>query len=160
MSYLNAKSRFRNYVTEADTSFVKDAISTTLEQFDGTVITYTPTSGASKVVYECQFTTAWNPDFNASYPCVRLQYSDNGGTTWNTITGTETFLGNNSGAADYNWHSFLVVYTIATWSGSRKLRLLGRAFSSATEFTLGRSYRPVGAEGSGACPIVKCYSVM
>ena len=159
MSYLSPR-RLRGRVTEADTSFLKDAIGTTLETFDGTLITYTPPPGAQNVVYECQFTTAWTPDANGSYPCVRLQYSDDSGSTWNTITGTECFLGNNSGSSDYNWHSYLVVYTIAAWAGSRQLRMIGRAFSSSTEFTLGRSYRSVGAEGAGACPIVSCYSVM
>lgn len=159
MSYRNARSAVQNITTEADTSFTKEEFGTTLKLLDGTQITYTPSASASKVIYECQFTTAWNPDTAHSLPCIRLQYSTDSGGSWSTLDGTKTFLGNKSAISDYNWHCFFVAFCIPAWTGARMLRLYGRAYDSGSEWILGRSYRIPSSEGLGACPIVKCYSI-
>jgi len=160
VSYKNTSGRLRDYVTLADTSFSKQAVSTTLVALDDTTVTYTPTSGAAQVFYECMCQIAWNPDYNASIMCARLQYSENSGASWTTLTGTEVFAGNFSGGADYNWHTYVLTYQIAPWTGSRQLRLAARAHGASSEFTWGRSYNASGSEGVGACPVITVYSSM
>ena len=91
MAHLIDKSKLQNFVHHVDTSFTKEVISTTVKYYPGTGVTYTPTSGASKVIYECNLQTSWNPDNKASYPSTRLQYSTDSTNyvngNWTTITG-------------------------------------------------------------------------
>ena len=46
MAHLEEK--LRNYVHHVDTSFTKEEITTTVEYYPGTEVTYTPTPGADK----------------------------------------------------------------------------------------------------------------
>ena len=168
MAHLIDKSKLQNFIHHVDTSFTKEVISTTIEYYPGTGVTYTPTSGASKVIYECNYQIAWSPDALGSWPSTRLQYSTDSTNyidgNWTTITGTQMMEGNNSAVADYVWHNFMYVFAIDTWSGERKLRLSGRCLSTDNEFTIGRSYNSSGgtngSEGVGSCPHVTIYSVM
>tara|TARA_Y100001970_G_scaffold109795_1_gene137124 strand:- start:11684 stop:12160 length:477 start_codon:yes stop_codon:yes gene_type:complete len=157
MSYLINKENITNYVHNVDTSFVKEGISTTIEYYPGTEVTYTPTTSASKVIYECNFQTAWNPDGVSSLLCSRLQYSTDGGSSWTDINGTKSLCGNSSSVLDHNWITYFMIFTIDSWAGERKIRLAGRSYSTATEFTIGRSYD--WSEGVGSCPHVSIYSV-
>ena len=159
MSYLVNTENIKNYVHNVDTSFVKEAVSTTIEYYPGTEVTYTPTSNYNKVIYECNFQTAWNPDAWSSYACSRLQYSDDGGSSWNDINGTKSLCGNYSVASDYVWGNYMWIFILDTWSGERKLRLAGRSYASDSEFTIGRSYNASNSEGVGSCPHVSIYSV-
>ena len=168
MAYLIETNKIRNFIHNVDTSFTKEQISTTVEYYPGTGVTYTPTSGASKVIYECDSQIAWDPDVKGSYPCTRLQYSTDSTNyidgNWTTITGTQMLEGNNSDSSDYNWHNFMWLFVIDTWSGERKLRLAGRSYSANKRFTLGMSWNAsgggYGSEGVGSCPHVTIYSVM
>lgn len=159
MSYLVNKENYSNFVHNVDTSFTKEVITTSIEYYPGTEVTYTPTTGASKVIYECNLQTAWNPDTNGSYPCSRLQYSTDDGSSWTDIDGTKSFCGSWSSQADFVWNNYLWVFRIDAWSGERKLRLAGRAYNSVTEFIIGRSYNASDSEGVGSCPHVSIYSV-
>ena len=163
MSYLAETSPIQNYVHSVDTdNFSKQVISTTIVGYSGTEVTYTPATGASKVVYECHFQTSWNPDPYANYHHVRLQYSTDSGSSWTDISGTQLTEGNWSGAQDLLWYLYSYIHVIDTWSGERKLRLAGRTVDSYNEFTIGKSYNaiPSSGEGSAACPHVSIYSVM
>ena len=166
MAHLIDKSKLQNFVHHVDTSFTKEVISTTVEYYPGTGVTYTPTSGASKVIYECNLQTSWSPDDKASYPSTRLQYSTDSTNyvngNWTTISGAQMFEGNNSIEQDYVWHNFMWLFVIDSWSGERKIRLAGRSKQTAHEFTIGRSYNavPSSGEGDGSCPHVTIYSVM
>lgn len=159
MSYLINTENFTNFVHNADTSFTKEVISTTIEYYPGTEVTYTPTSGASKVIYECNFQTSWDPDNQKSLSCSRLQYSTDGGSSWTDIDGTKLMCGDYSSTTDYNWHNFYLLFAIPVWSGERKLRIAGRSYDTATEFMIGRSYNASYSEGVGSCPHVSIYSV-
>tara|TARA_E500000331_G_C17260029_1_gene714838 strand:+ start:1472 stop:1945 length:474 start_codon:yes stop_codon:yes gene_type:complete len=156
MSYLITQENIVNYVHNVDTGFSSEPVSTTIEYYPGTEVTYTPTTGASKVIYECNFSISWSPDASSSYSCSRLQYSTDGGSSWSTIQGTQMLEGNKSPSSDYHFHVFKHSYILDTWSGERKIRLAGRSYDSSVDFTVG------GALGSNSvsCPHVSIYSVM
>ena len=159
MSYLINAESFSNYVHNVDTSFTQEEILTTIEYYPGTEVTYTPTEGASKVIYECNLQIGWSPDGPGSYSCSRLQYSIDGGSSWSDIDGTKLFCGSWSSNTDYvNW-TYCWIFTLDAWSGERKLRLAGRAYNNVTEFTLGSSYNASNSSGVGSCPHVSIYSV-
>ena len=160
MTYIQKSTNFSDYQFNVDTTnFVKQAIATTVIGYSGTEITYTPTLGSSKVIYEVNFTLSWDPDTSGSYPCTRVQYSSDNGVNWNTISGTEVTEGTFSSAADYDWMNMSYTFILDSWAGSRKIRLAGRAYSSSSEFTIGRQYYAAGSEGVSACPHVSIYSV-
>ena len=143
-----------------DTSFTKEAISTSLEYYPGTEVTYTPQSGISKVIYECSFQSSWQPDVRGSYSNTRLQYSTDNGSTWTTIDSTRIFEGNFGNTNDNVWHQFHWKFVLDTWSGERKLRLAGRSAYSTSEYTVGESYNVSPASsGAGSCPHVTIYSL-
>ena len=166
MSYLVSPQKLKNFVHNVDTSFVKEVVSTTIEYYKGTGVTYTPTTGASKVIYECNLRISWNPDAQGSYANTRLQYSTDSTNyidgTWTTLSGTQMSEGNYSAESDYNWHIMMNVFILDIWSSERKLRLAGRSKSTSDRFTLGRSYNTSGggSDGDGSCPHVTIYSVM
>ena len=159
MSYLINTENIANYAYNVDTNFTKEVISTSIEDFPGTEITYTPESGASKVIYECNLQIAWDPDAEGSYSCSRLQYSTDGGSSWTDIDGTKLMCGSHSANDDYAWFNYLWVFIIPAWTGERKIRLAGRAYTDNVEFTLGRSYNASDSEGVGSCPHTIIYSV-
>ena len=158
MTYIQNK-KIQNYVHHVDTNFTKEVISTTIEYYPGTEVTYTPPSGASKVIYECNLQVVWSPDAAATYLSTRLQYSDNNGSSWNDIDGSRLFEGSASGSSDYDWYNYFWVFYLDSWSGERKIRLAGRAKASTQEGTIGRSYNANASEGAGSCPHVSIYSI-
>lgn len=166
MAHLVKFDKLQNYVHNVDTSVTKEVISTTIEYYPGTGVTYTPTDGANKVIYECNLQYSWDPDGKGSYPCTRLQYSTNSTNyvdgSWTTISGTERFEGNFDAVLDYNWHQCFYVFMVDSWSGERKIRLSGRSYGTTQEYTVGKSYSalPSSGEGVGSCPHVTIYSVM
>ena len=160
MSYLIDSKKIQNFIHSVDSSFSKEVISTTVEYFPGTEVTYTPTSGASKVIYECDFQVSWNPDAQGSYVYGRLQESTDGGGSWTTILGTHAADGTYSAGSDYDWFPVRYVFTINAWSGSKKLRVVGRTDSAIQEFTFGKSWSVPSGEGPAAPPHVSIYSVM
>lgn len=157
MSYSITSGKIKNYVHSVDTSFTKQQLGTSIVAYNGTEITYTPPAGATSVVYECSAQFSWDPDANSSYACTRLQYSDDNGSTWNTITGTKVLDGTNSSVNDYDWFLSTWNFLIPAWSGERKLRLAGRSFNSTSECTLGRAFGVT--EDTASCPHVSVYSI-
>ena len=160
MSYI--KSSFSsNFVSTVDTSgFSKQEVSTTIVGYDGTEVTYTPSANSTNVIYEVNYTLAWNPDGQGSYPCTRVQYSSDSGSSWTTIDDTYACEGSYSSGTDYDWCQMTYIYTLATWSGERKIRLAGRAYEYYGEFTIGKQFLANYTEGSAACPHVLIYSVL
>lgn len=160
MTYIKNIETANNFVSLADTNFIKEQISTTIEYYKGTEVTYTPTEGSSKVVYECNLQTAWTPTSQGSYSNSRLQYSTDGGTTWTEFDGTRLFCGSWSSNSDNVWNNYNWTFTVDSWTGERKVRLAGRSYNSTvTTFTLGRSYDASNSEGVGSCPHVLIYSI-
>ena len=159
MTFIQNK-KIQNYVHNIDTSFTKEAISTSVEVYPGTEVTYTPVPGSSNVIYECNLQVSWDPDGMKSYICTRLQYSTNNGSTWGDFSGSKMFEGASGAVADNDWFSFCWIFLLPTWSGERLIRLAGRSYNSASEYTIGRSYNAAGSEGSGSCPHVSIYSIM
>ena len=159
MTYIQNK-KIQNYVHNVDTSFTKEVITTTLEYYPGTEVTYTPSSNASSVIYECNLQIAWDPDAKGSYQNTRVQYSSDDGSSWTTIDGTRLFEGSFATSADYDWYYYCWLFVLPIWSGERKIRLSGRSHNTSSEFTIGRSYNAQGSEGVGSCPHVSIYSIM
>tara|TARA_Y100000592_G_scaffold38385_1_gene60797 strand:- start:18517 stop:19038 length:522 start_codon:yes stop_codon:yes gene_type:complete len=173
MTYLARTEKLQNYVHNVDTSFATEGapwtaasnskiITTTVELYQGTEVTYTPAAGASKVVYECDFQAQHTPDGGKSHMNTRLQYSDDNGSSWNDINGCKIYLGTelSSGTVDYDWLVFNLSFIIDTWSGERKLRLAGRSDTTNDEYIIGRSYNANQSEGPGSCPHVSIYSIV
>tara|TARA_R100000734_G_C3314906_1_gene106646 strand:+ start:1007 stop:1489 length:483 start_codon:yes stop_codon:yes gene_type:complete len=159
MSFI-IKDTYSNFVHNVDTSFSKETISTTIEFYPGTEVTYTPQSNASKVIYECSFQASWSPDDRGSYSSTRLQQSTDGGSTWTTIDSTRIFEGNFGNTYDAVWHQFHWKFVLDTWTGERKLRLAGRSPYSTSEYTVGDSYDAITASFDvGSCPHVTIYSL-
>ena len=158
MSYIQNKT-IQNYVHNVDTSFTKEAISTTIEYYPGTEVTYTPPAGASSVIYECNLQISWDPDGQGSYLCSRLQYSDDNGSSWNTYNETKMLEGTSGNVTDYDWFNFNWIFLLPAWSGERKLRVAGRAYNSSSEYTIGKAWLVSGSEGA-SCPHVSVYSIM
>ena len=157
MSYIILSKKIQNYAHNVDTSFTKQQLGTTVVAYGGTEVTYTPPANAQSVVYECSLQFAWDPDAASSYACTRLQYSDNNGSSWNTIDNTRVLDGSNSSSNDYDWFIATYNFLIPAWSGERKLRLAGRSFNSNSECTLGRAW--AATEDTASCPHVLVYSI-
>lgn len=170
MTYIIKNDKTSNFVHNVDTSFATEGspwtpasnthvIGTSIKYYYGTEVTYTPTPGASNVVYECNLQIAHTPDFAKSNMNTRLQYSTDNGTSWIDIDGCKLYEGTDNNSSDYDWFNFMWVFIIDTWSGERKLRLAGRASTSSSEYVVGRSYNATNSEGVGSCPHVTIYSV-
>ena len=159
MSYIREKSIQKKQFLVDTASFTKQTVSATVVGYSGTEIAYTPEFNSSSVVYEVNFTVAWNPDGQGSYPCTRIQYSSDNGSSWNTISGTELLQGTFSSQIDYDWINMSYTHILDTWSGERKIRLAGRAHTSNQEFIIGRQWYGSNAEGVSCCPHVSIYSV-
>ena len=151
--------KIKNVTNLADATFVKDQVGTTIEDLEGTAVTYTPTSDATSVVYELMCAIAWSPDAAASFMNLRLQYSTDN-STWTTYDNSKIFAGNGPENNDNNWHIYSMLFTVPAWTGQRYLRLAARAWSSTSEFTWGRSYSISSGELSGFCPMISVYSVV
>jgi hypothetical protein len=162
VSYLLESRKIQSYVFHVNTSTAKEIIGTTDEIYPNTDVTYTPPSGAQKVVYQVDYQIAWNPEEHASWSASKLQYSTDGGTNWTDVTGTLAMEGNYSTADDFNWHLCTRTHIMDTWSGERKFRIAGRAYNASSTYTVGRGYQtiPSNSELTGSCPHVSIYAVM
>ena len=96
------------------------------DPIDGSVITYTPISASSKIIYELSFYS--DSQSRANVFAVNFQESTNGGTTWSTI---DTHYARNYGiskpfndpATGQDQRFYLhYQFIIPSWSGSKMLR--------------------------------------
>ena len=168
MAYLAGSNFFTNYQHQADTSAVAEKIGTTIEYYPYTGFTYTPVSGASNVIIECDIQSGHSPDAKGNLQNVRVQYSTNSTNyingSWTNITGTQCQEGNNSNMSspsyDQMWHQSQYFFIIPAWTGERKIRIAARSGNSSTEYSINDSYNTLNASSSGAgsCPIVSIYS--
>tara|TARA_B100001059_G_C17804935_1_gene568534 strand:- start:1448 stop:1957 length:510 start_codon:yes stop_codon:yes gene_type:complete len=157
MSYIRGLSQSNIKVVSNSTGYDTQTIYSTLAAVSGTEITYTPSLCSLGVVYECNYTIYWNPDGMGSYHCVRLQESDDGGSTWSTITGTQAMEGT-YGETDYD--TFICHYThrLEPWTGSKKLRLASRSWADIADYTIGKCYT-AGSQTIKSLPQVFIYEV-
>ncbi len=163
MTYIRNK-KLQNYVHNVDTSFTSQAITETSKSddtaLDSTEVTYTPDSSALKVVYEIGFQTSWEPDDDKTILSFRLEYSDDSGSSWTDIAGTQCLIGSvEPHDGDKEWHVFSFRCILNVWSGERIIRANGPAWTNSTQYTLGNSYNPNGTTGAGSCPHVSIYSI-
>ena len=159
MTYIQNKT-IQNYIHNVDTTISSEVISTTIEYYPGTEVTYTPTTGASGVIYECNLQVFWTPDAKSSYLSSRLQYSDDNGSTWNTFNATRIFEGSYSPSDDKDCFDLNWIFFIPVWSGQRKIRVAGRSNSSNNEYTVGKVWQLSAGSATDSCPHVSIYSVM
>ena len=118
MSYIK-KNVYSNFVHNVDTSFTKEPISTTIEYYPGTEVTYTPSSDASKVIYEISFySEASGIPFTAAY----LEHYTSG--SWSEINARyrkNWGLGGSS-SQTHRWPIYWR-FVLPSWVGERNLRI-------------------------------------
>ena len=146
MSY-SAKKHIKNITNLADYSFSPQSISTTVTAYNGTELTYTPTSNATNVIIEVNSPLSFPPDNNQTLCNTRLQESSDGGTTWSDLDGFKIFEGNDSG--QYNGFPVNYTFILSAYSGSKKFRLAGRSKDSSSEYSFGYSWN----ETTGSSPL-------
>ena len=157
MSYVRGASQSNIQVVTNSTGYSTQVMNLTLSAVTGTEVTYTPGSNCLGIIYECNYTIYWNPDISGSYHDVRLQESTDGGSTWSTINGTEIHEGT-YGEADSDCFILHFIHRLEPWSGSKKLRLAARAYSSTVEYTIGKCYT-AGNQTIKSLPQVFIYEV-
>lgn len=155
MTYV-PKKHIKNITNLVDSSFSTQTISTTVTAYDGTEVTYTPSDDATYVVLEVSAQIGYAPDI-LSFPNTRLQESTDNGASWSDLVGFKLFEGNDIG--DYDTRGANWIFTLPTWSGSKKLRLAGRSKSVNTEFGFGLAWQsPGGGSAFDAPPHLSIYS--
>ena len=140
MSYIKDSnmSNISNLKLLTNTSgYSTQQMSTTLSYVSGTEIDYSPNTNCTGVVYECNYTIYHDPSPSSSYACMRLQESTDGGSSWSTIAGSECLEGT-FGETDYDAFCMHFYHKLATWSGSKKLRLAARSYHVGGEYTIGK----------------------
>ncbi len=157
MSYIRGASQSNMQVVTNSTGYSTQTMSVTLTAVSGTEVTYTPSSNSLGVTYECNYTIHWDPDGYGSYHCIRLQESDDDGSTWSTVTGSEVLEGT-WGETDYDTFIMHFAHRLEPWSGSKKLRLAARAYSAAAEYTIGKCLT-AGDQTIKSLPQVLVYEV-
>ena len=156
MSY--SPARIQNNQTLADTTVTYEVVSTTIEEYPGTEIDYTPATGAESVVYSVNFGVINNPDNATCFLNTRLQESTNNGASWSDLDGCKLFEGTTGPYADWDNISYSYCFIIPAWSGSRKLRIAGRSKDSASEYSVSRCL--VSMAWQNTSPFVSVYSLM
>ena len=146
MSY-SAKKYIKDISHLIDYSFSSQTISTTLTAYDGTELTYTPTSSADNVVIEVNIPIGFMPDADSTLCNTRLQESTDGGSTWSDLDGFKIFEGNAAG--QYNGFVASYVFVLQAYSGSKKFRLAGRSKDSNSEYSQGYSW----STSTGGAPL-------
>ena len=146
MTY-SARRRIQNVTNLIDYSSSPQAVSTTITAYNGTEVTYTPTSAATSVVLEVNLSLSYFPDYAGTLASTRLQESTDSGVSWSTLAGFKAYEGNESG--DYNVYMMQYVFILPTWSGSKMLRLAGRSDDSSHEYSLGYAWN----NDTGSAPL-------
>ena len=166
MTYIRLTKKLQNYVHNVDTSFTSQTITATSKSnntsFNSSEVVYTPVNNALNVVYEISFQIAPSPDYYSSLMSFRLEYSDDDGSTWTDLTGTQALIGSSqqTNPAESAWHIYTFKVILDAWTGERKIRANGPCWASSTQYTLGRSFNASDSTGVGSCPHVSIYSIM
>jgi len=130
MAHLFKVDKLINYIHNVDTSFTKEAISTTVEYYPGTEVTYTPTTGSSKVVYEISYYAEKINGYHFSL--IQLEEYDAVLGSWSEINEKYRHnIGNWNVSQSQRWY-FHFRYVIPAWSGSKQLRINNKTYSSSS----------------------------
>lgn len=160
MSYMPTEKiqNWTNYVS-SDSS-TGEAISSAVEYYKATEVTYTPATNASLVIVEANLSMVYTPHNSASLMNTRLQESTDGGSSWSDIDGCRLFEGT-EGPTDYDAWFMNWIFSLAPWSGSRKLRLAGRSKNHIdNEYTINKSFDFGSNSAEDTLPMLSIYSVM
>ena len=158
MSYIRGANQSNMQVVTNSTGYSTQEMNVTLAPVAGTEVTYVPGSICLGVIYECNYTIYWNPDGQGSYHDVRLQESNDGGSSWSTINGTEVHEGTYASEIDSDCFILHFIHRLEPWVGSKKLRLAARAYASNVEYTIGKCYT-AGNQTIKSLPQVFIYEV-
>ena len=155
--YINRKTMIEKNLSLSDISYNNNAVNTletttTVTAIPGSSISYTPASGASKVVYEFHIQFHNDPD-DHNFTYVQIENDLVGDGTW-TAVGSSYRL---SDCAVYSYFQGLSVgrFFLAPWSGSRPLRLTISSYNNSYQCTLHED-----EAGNHFDPIIKVYSLM
>ena len=97
----------------------------------GSIVTYTPTASATKIIYEISFYLLMDNSYYNNYKmgfinCINVQQSTDGGTSWNNVDddlirqeGFVIQLGNSYQVERRHVHCTFIV---PAWTGTRMLR--------------------------------------
>ena len=124
----------------------------------GSLVTYTPTSSATKIIYEISFYLLMDNDeyldHNMNYlNCINVEQSTNNGVSWTTV---ENDFARNTGCAVPSGtthqsvrQQFYCSFILPAWSGTRMLRAgFTQAYSWGKDSRLHKLYKWDGATTS------------
>lgn len=155
--YVNRKVMIKSDMSISDISHTSNGestlvTSTTVQVIPGSSKTYTPPSGATKVVYDYHIQFHNDPDqHNLTY--LQIENDLVGDGTW-TAVGASYRVSDASVYADFQGLS-TGRFFLTPWSGSRPLRLTISSYSGAYENTLHED-----EAGNHFDPIIEIYSLM
>ena len=144
----NKKIKSNIYIQRSSVS--TQIINSTVIDISGTEVSYTPTSGASKVIYEFTIQYHNDPDTHnnfyfeiqkntgSGYSAVGQGYRVN--HTYQYVSGQNTVEGR---------------FVLDSWTGSNSLKITARSYDNAREATLLED-----EAGNHFDPIIKVYSLM
>ena len=121
-------------VTTHSTNQITSASANTFTKITGSVITFTPHSAATYVIYEIGF---YAQVINyQSFQHIKFEYSTDSGSSWSEF---DANLGKNFGpsaSGDYYRNMMYLKYVVPTWSGARQLKISSASHQSSrqTEF--------------------------
>ena len=143
------KNVVKNTVFQQSSSS-EQTVSSSVVDISGTEVTYTPESGASKVVYEYNIQYFNNPDSaNNTY----IELNMNSGSGYSSLGSgyrlNEVYQ-NVEGQGHYEGK-----FVIDSWTGSRSLKMTIRAYDDLRRVTLHKD-----ESGNLFDPIINIYSVM
>ena len=121
-------------VTTNSSKQTTSASANTFTTITGSVITFTPHSAATYVIYEIGF---YAQVINyQSFQHIKFEYSTDSGSSWSEF---DANLGKNFGpsaSGDYYRNMMYLKYVVPTWSGARQLKISSASHQSSrqTEF--------------------------
>ena len=148
--YIPRNKKIKKNVVIQRSNISAQEISTTVADINGTELSYTPTSGASKIVYEFKIQYHNDPDTHnnffyeirkdsgSGYSALGQGYRVN--HTYQNVAGQNIFEGR---------------FVLDTWSGSNDLKMTIRSWDGSRRVTLHED-----EAGNHFDPIIKVYSLM
>ena len=148
--YIPRNKKLKNNLVIQRSSVSAQEISTTVADINGTELSYTPTSGASKIVYEFTIQYHNDPDTHnnffyeirkdsgSGYSALGQGYRVN--HTYQNVSGQNIIEGR---------------FVLDAWSGSNNLKMTIRSWDNLRRVTLHED-----EAGNHFDPIIKVYSLM